>query len=106
MADVLVSPIVELLFSNLTSFIRTEFGSLYGVKKDLEKLSSTLDTVRSVLDDAETKQIKDKLIGDWLRKLKDAASEAENIEDARTGTGFPSFESRILLNYETIKTND
>ncbi|KAF9593126.1 hypothetical protein IFM89_020336 [Coptis chinensis] len=81
MADVLVSPIVELLFSNLTSFIRTEFGSLYGVKKDLEKLSSTLDTVRSVLDDAETKQIKDKLIGDWLRKLKDAAYEAENIMD-------------------------
>ncbi|KAF9593663.1 hypothetical protein IFM89_024480 [Coptis chinensis] len=81
MADILVSPIVELLGSNLTSLISTEFGLLYGVKKDLEKLSSTLDTVRSVLDDAETKQIKDKLIGDWLRKLKDAAYEAENIMD-------------------------
>ncbi|KAF9592952.1 hypothetical protein IFM89_019256 [Coptis chinensis] len=81
MADVLVSPIVELLFSNLTCLISTEFGSLYGVKKDLEKLSSTLATVLSVLDDAETKQIKDKSIRGWLRKLKDAAYEAEDIMD-------------------------
>ncbi|KAF9586895.1 hypothetical protein IFM89_039872 [Coptis chinensis] len=81
MADVLVSPIVELLGSNLTSLIRNEFGLLHGVNKDLVKLSSTLDAVRSVLDDAETKQIKDKSIRDWLRKLKDAAYEAEDIMD-------------------------
>ncbi|KAF9613194.1 hypothetical protein IFM89_005996 [Coptis chinensis] len=56
-------------------------GLPHGVKKDLEKLSQTFSTILLVLDDAEKKQIKKKFIRAWLRQLKDAAYEAEDIID-------------------------
>ncbi|KAL5719148.1 hypothetical protein ACHQM5_011969 [Ranunculus cassubicifolius] len=77
--ELIVSPFLDLLFRNLTSLIHGEFHQLRGVNKELEKLSETLSTIQAVLVDAEVKQINDKPMRDWLRKLKDAAYDAEDI---------------------------
>ncbi|CAL5336666.1 unnamed protein product [Camellia sinensis] len=69
------------VLQNLNSLIQKEVGLLWGVDKEMKKLSSTLTTIQAVLEDAEQKQFQDKAIQNWLRKLNDAAHEVEDILD-------------------------
>ncbi|KAL5712691.1 hypothetical protein ACHQM5_014836 [Ranunculus cassubicifolius] len=79
--QVVVSPFLGVVFEKVSSLIAREYGILWGVGKELKKLSNTLGTIRLVLEDAEEKQIKDKATKDWLSKLKDAAYDADDILD-------------------------
>lgn len=73
--------ILQVVIENLNSLMGKELGLLYGVEKEMEKLSSTLSTIQAVLEDAEERQPTDKPLQNWLRKLKDAAYELDDILD-------------------------
>ncbi|KAA8525109.1 hypothetical protein F0562_007027 [Nyssa sinensis] len=77
MANALLSVVLK----SLKSLIEEEIGLLWGVDKEMEKLSSTLSTIQAVLEDAELKQLQDKALQDWLRKLKHAAYAVDDILD-------------------------
>lgn len=77
MAAALVGPIVNALMPLLTQ----EALYLLDVERELSKLKETLSTILAVLEDAERRQFKDKAVGDWLHKLKDAAYDAQAIVD-------------------------
>lgn len=77
MAEALLSVLLE----NLTSLIQKESAILGGVNKEMEKLSRTLSTICAVLEDAEKKQLTDRAIKNWLRKLKDVSFELVDILD-------------------------
>ncbi|KAL5712769.1 hypothetical protein ACHQM5_014906 [Ranunculus cassubicifolius] len=79
MALAVVSPLLGRIFSNLSSPLLEEFGSLWGVQEDLEKLSRTASTVRLVLQDAEMKKSHHSAIANWLTKLKEAVYEADDV---------------------------
>ncbi|PIA46837.1 hypothetical protein AQUCO_01500404v1 [Aquilegia coerulea] len=79
--QVVVSPFLGVLFDNLSSLIQNELALLYGLEKEIKKLSDTLLTIRNVLEDAEEQQLTNKTITTWLIKLKDAAYEADDIVD-------------------------
>ncbi|XP_047339521.1 putative disease resistance protein RGA4 [Impatiens glandulifera] len=72
-----------LLSKSLVPLIKDEFSLFWNFKKEVQKLSSTLSSIRSVLEDAERKNVqeKDKQSEDWLRKLKDVAYEVRDIMD-------------------------
>ncbi|XP_058188981.1 putative disease resistance protein RGA1 [Rhododendron vialii] len=72
---------LPVVLQNLNSLIQTEVGLLWRVDKEMKKLSSTLSAIEAVLEDAEQKQLQDKAIQDWLRKLKGAAYEVDDILD-------------------------
>ncbi|KAI4353129.1 hypothetical protein L6164_002100 [Bauhinia variegata] len=72
---------LEVLLENLSSLIQKELGLFFGVEKQIERLSSTLSTIRAVLKDAEEKQLSNRAIRDWLQKLKDAAHRLDDILD-------------------------
>ncbi|KAI4353125.1 hypothetical protein L6164_002096 [Bauhinia variegata] len=72
---------LEVLLENLSSMIQKELGLFFGVEKQIERLSSTLSTIRAVLEDAEEKQLSNRAIRDWLQKLKDAAHRLDDILD-------------------------
>lgn len=83
--SLLVTPLVEMTIKKACSLIDEEFLSTFGVKKDIEKLASTLSAIKSVLRDAEEKQLTSHSLKDWLKKLEDTAYDAENIlEDFST----------------------
>ncbi|KAH7862523.1 hypothetical protein Vadar_006039 [Vaccinium darrowii] len=69
------------LLNGLNSLIKEEVGLLRGVDKEMKKMSSTLSLIEAVLEDAERNHLQDKAIQDWLRKLKLAAYELEDIVD-------------------------
>ncbi|KAF3449631.1 hypothetical protein FNV43_RR10362 [Rhamnella rubrinervis] len=77
MAEAFLNVVVE----NLNTLIQKELGLLWGVNKDMERLSSTLTTICAVLEDAEEKQLKEKAIKNWLEKLTDASYEVDDILD-------------------------
>ncbi|XP_031281364.1 putative disease resistance protein RGA3 [Pistacia vera] len=72
---------VHILLENLNSLIRKEVGLLWGIDKDMKKLSSLLSTIQAVLEDAEEKQVKNKALQNWLQKLKEAAYKVDDILD-------------------------
>ncbi|KAL5738775.1 hypothetical protein ACOSP7_031536 [Xanthoceras sorbifolium] len=77
MADALF----EFLLEKLGSLIQEEVGLIWGVDREMERLQSLLSTIQAVLEDAEEKQIKEKALRDWLRKLKAAAYKVDDILD-------------------------
>ncbi|KAA8550341.1 hypothetical protein F0562_002025 [Nyssa sinensis] len=77
----MANAILNVVLKKLSSLIEKEIGLLWGVEKEMEKLSSTLSTIQAVLEDAEQRQPQDKVLQDWLRKLKHTAYVADDILD-------------------------
>ncbi|EEF32397.1 ATP binding protein, putative [Ricinus communis] len=82
MAEAVPYGIATEILCKLGSSLFQEIGSFYGVKKDLQKLENTLSTVKAALLDAEERQEKSHLVQDWIRKLKDAVFDADDLLDA------------------------
>ncbi|KAI3914414.1 hypothetical protein MKW92_037181 [Papaver armeniacum] len=79
--QVLVSPLLGTVYDSLRSVIENEFIQISGVGEEFQRLSDILLTVEDVLEDAEVKQLKEKPIRNWLRKLKDVAYDVEDFLD-------------------------
>lgn len=72
---------LQVLLDNLTSLIQGEIGLIMGVNDEMNKLSSTLTTIQAVLQDAEDRQLQDRAVHDWLRKLNDLSYEIDDVLD-------------------------
>ncbi|KAM3693929.1 hypothetical protein ACJW31_07G022100 [Castanea mollissima] len=81
MAAVLLSSLVSSIVRSLNTLALKEFGIAWGLGTELNKLESTLSTIQAVLQDAEEKQWNSEAVRNWLRKLKDAAYDADNVVD-------------------------
>ncbi|KAL5980708.1 hypothetical protein ACLOJK_028617 [Asimina triloba] len=81
MAEVLLSPLLDLIYRNLSSSAVQELQLGWDVDEELQKLKSTLSAIQSVLEDAEEKQFHSNAIQDWLQKLKYVAYDAEDLVD-------------------------
>ncbi|XVE62415.1 hypothetical protein DITRI_Ditri06bG0116400 [Diplodiscus trichospermus] len=82
--SIFLNPLVTNTINTATSLIQEEFVAIQRVKKEVEKLSSSLITIQAVLKDAEQRQLDpacDASFRIWLSKLKDAACDAENTLD-------------------------
>ncbi|XP_010918023.2 disease resistance protein RGA2 [Elaeis guineensis] len=74
-------PIVEMVVKKLASGFWKELGLVGSVYTDLEELQSELSTIKNVLDDAEKKSVTNKTLQGWLKKLRDAAFDADDVVD-------------------------
>ncbi|XP_034892098.1 putative disease resistance protein RGA4 [Populus alba] len=81
MADAIVSALASTIMGNLNSSILQELGLAGSLETDLEHLERTFITTQAVLQDAEVKQWKDQAIKVWLRHLKDAAYDVDDLLD-------------------------
>ncbi|KAJ8646479.1 hypothetical protein MRB53_008227 [Persea americana] len=81
MAESLLSPLLNVVFDKLVSLITEEDRLQRGVRKEMERLRTTLTTIQAVLEDAEEQQVKDKAVKIWLGELNDAAYDADDILD-------------------------
>ncbi|KAL5718986.1 hypothetical protein ACHQM5_011830 [Ranunculus cassubicifolius] len=79
--QVVLSPLLGVIFDKLSSPILKQFSLTCGVNEEIQKLSSALSAIRVVLQDAEKMQVYEAAITDWLAKLKDVAYEAYDIID-------------------------
>ncbi|RWR91871.1 putative disease resistance protein RGA3 [Cinnamomum micranthum f. kanehirae] len=81
-ADAGLSSLFQAMFDTLTPNFLQSLGFLFGgVEGEAHKLKETLSRIQALLNDAEARQIKDESVRLWLRELKDAAYDAEDIVD-------------------------
>ncbi|KAK2430360.1 putative disease resistance protein RGA1 [Trifolium repens] len=73
--------LLGVVFNNLMSLLQNEFSAISGIKSKAEKLSTNLDLIRAVLEDANKKQVTDRSIKVWLQQLKDAVYVLDDILD-------------------------
>ncbi|XP_058108849.1 putative disease resistance protein RGA3 [Magnolia sinica] len=77
----MVDSLVSLAIEKLDKFLEDEVALLVGVTKELRKLSSAFTAIKAVLEDAETRRLKETSVKDWLQKLKDVAYDIDDILD-------------------------
>ncbi|XP_058745325.1 putative disease resistance protein RGA1 [Vicia villosa] len=71
MAEQVPYGVAESLINRLASAAFREFGRIYGVMDELERLKNTVELIKAVLLDAEDKQQQNHAIQIWIRRLKD-----------------------------------
>ncbi|KAI9195537.1 hypothetical protein LWI28_015856 [Acer negundo] len=94
MAEMIVSPIAEILLAKLGSLAYQEARLIWGFKTDLRKLEKTLKTIKAVLLDAEQQQLHNHEVRVWLEELKDVCYDAEDV--------FDEFEIEALQRQATV----
>ncbi|KAJ0972986.1 hypothetical protein J5N97_020945 [Dioscorea zingiberensis] len=73
-----LSLIVELSVPHVLEYL----GPLWhGVDDELHKLRRAMLGIRSIIGDAEERQVEDRTVKDWLTELKHAAYDAEDVLD-------------------------
>ncbi|KAK2376504.1 putative disease resistance protein RGA1 [Trifolium repens] len=98
MADALLG----VAFENLISLLQNEFSTISGISSKTQKLSTNLELIKAVLEDAEKKQVKDRSIKVWLQQLKDAAYVLDDILDecsikSNRLKGSPAFKPKNII---------
>ncbi|RHN55326.1 putative P-loop containing nucleoside triphosphate hydrolase [Medicago truncatula] len=73
--------LLGVVFENLLSLVQNEIATTFGIKSKVEKLSTTLDLIKAVLEDAEHKQVTDRSNKVWLQQLKDVVYVLDDILD-------------------------
>ncbi|GJZ54355.1 disease resistance protein [Tanacetum coccineum] len=90
----ITSALVSDLVGRLTSAAIQEVGLLWGLEDDLLALNNTFRQILGVLHDAEKKQTTQKDVEEWLKTLKSASLEVENvIDEASTEAMIQSLDS-------------
>ncbi|XP_026458416.1 putative disease resistance protein RGA4 [Papaver somniferum] len=69
------------LTKKLVSTAGKILGKAGAVDKDLQKLKDTLEMIAAVTSDAEKKQVKDKVVQLWLRRLRSIAYDVDDLLD-------------------------
>ncbi|KAJ0735487.1 putative virus X resistance protein-like, coiled-coil [Helianthus annuus] len=81
MADAFVSVIVKEVVRTLGSVATQELALLRGLQGDILSLKNDFEQIQAVLQDAEEKRVKNNAVEVWLKRLRSASLEAENVLD-------------------------
>ncbi|KAH9751764.1 hypothetical protein KPL71_014430 [Citrus sinensis] len=80
MVDAIVSSLLEQLISVAADEVKQQVRLVTGVRQEVKKLTSNLQAIRAVLEDAEKRQMQhDKAVTFWLDQLKDASYDMEDV---------------------------
>ncbi|KAK1555806.1 hypothetical protein Q3G72_031524 [Acer saccharum] len=81
MAEIVLSPLLEVVFDKLADPLLEEIANRFNLRKELKKLRRTLRVIRAVLEEAEERQLTDGALKIWLQELKEVAYEMEDLFD-------------------------
>ncbi|CAN1245130.1 Putative disease resistance protein RGA4 [Linum grandiflorum] len=77
----IVSSIIGQLGSVLTDELKRRGKLVAGADKDIKKLASTFSSIEALLLDAEERQLTNKAVEDWVRKLKNVCYKIDDVLD-------------------------
>ncbi|KAL7169105.1 hypothetical protein ACSBR2_034189 [Camellia fascicularis] len=81
MAETFLFNIADTILQKIGLIFLQEIGLLRAVENELLELQNKLSTIRAVLLDAEEQQAKNRELCNWLGKLKDAFTDADDLLD-------------------------
>ncbi|XP_019161597.1 PREDICTED: putative disease resistance protein RGA3 [Ipomoea nil] len=80
MANALISGVVNQLFIIIKDQAQ-ELRAVLGVEKEIKNLSSKLNKIREVLDDAERRSFREKGVKLWVEEIQDFCYDVEDVLD-------------------------
>ncbi|KAI4356797.1 hypothetical protein L6164_000787 [Bauhinia variegata] len=83
MAAELVTALLTQLATLIGQEAAQEVKLVVGAEEQVEKITSNLQAIQDVLEDAEKKQVKQADVRDWLYKLKQASYDIDDVLDER-----------------------
>ncbi|KAJ0613294.1 putative virus X resistance protein-like, coiled-coil [Helianthus annuus] len=81
MGDAAVAVIVKEVVRILGSVAAQEIALLRGLEGDISSLKNDFEQIQAVLQHAEEKRVKNNAVEVWLKRLRSASLEAENVLD-------------------------
>ncbi|KAL0428479.1 UNVERIFIED_CONTAM: Disease resistance protein RGA2 [Sesamum latifolium] len=81
MAETFLFNITDRVLGRFSSIALEHITSAFNTKSEVQKLQSTLSTIKAVILDADGQQAKNHEVRDWLEKLKDAVYEIDDLLD-------------------------
>nr|GMD28029.1 putative disease resistance protein RGA3 [Ipomoea batatas] len=81
MADAIASKVVEDLYNFMKDKFQQELRAALGVEKEIQNLSSKLNKIRQVLDDAERRSFMEKHLKLWLQDIQAFCYDVEDVLD-------------------------
>ncbi|KAJ4719079.1 Disease resistance protein [Melia azedarach] len=81
MAEAIVCAIMEQLVLILRQQTEEGIRLIVGADREVQNLNSNFLAIQAVLEDAESKQVKEKAVRDWLEKLKDVSYDIDDVLD-------------------------
>ncbi|KAJ0613162.1 putative virus X resistance protein-like, coiled-coil [Helianthus annuus] len=101
MGDAAVSALVKDVIGRLTSELIKEFALVRGFKGDILALKENFEQIQAVLEDAEEKQVKEKAVELWLRRLRSASLKVEDVlDDISTEALLRSLHKELGIKYK------
>lgn len=73
--------IIGTILQNLSSPVLKEFGIIWNLKDEKQRIQSTVSAIKAVLVDAEAKATTNHQISNWLEELKDVLFDADDLID-------------------------
>ncbi|KAJ8623877.1 hypothetical protein MRB53_032407 [Persea americana] len=73
--------LITIVLKNLNTILEGEVRPLVAVADELKRLSSSFTAIQALIADAETQQIENKSVRNWLKKLKDVAYDVDDVLD-------------------------
>nr|GMD45807.1 putative disease resistance protein RGA3 [Ipomoea batatas] len=80
MADAIISSVVDQLFIIIKDQGQ-ELRAALGVEKEIKNLSSKLNKIRAVLNDAERRSFNEEIVKLWVDEIKDFCYDVEDVVD-------------------------
>ncbi|CAK9159074.1 unnamed protein product [Ilex paraguariensis] len=71
--EIVLTAVITVLVEKLATFNLLKFAGSQEILTQVTKLRNVLRTIQAVLNDAETKQIRDEAMNQWLAELRDLA---------------------------------
>ncbi|XP_050364558.1 putative disease resistance protein RGA1 [Argentina anserina] len=90
MADLVLSPALQVIFDRIASPVLQKFADVWDLKDNLQSLRETLILIQPTVEDAEEQQFSNKAVKIWLSKLEKAAYDAEDGLQYLTAEGLRS----------------
>ncbi|XP_065628653.1 putative disease resistance protein RGA1 isoform X2 [Quercus suber] len=81
MAEGVLFDIAKEIIGKAGNLALTEVALIWGVKDEINKLKETVSKISAVILDAEAKQHGSEVIKEWLKRLKDAMCDADDLLD-------------------------
>ena len=81
MAEGVIFSVAKGIIEKAGDLLAQEFVLLWNLKDEIAKLNDTVLTISAVIQDAEEKQQQNNQVRVWLKRLKDAIYDADNLLD-------------------------
>ncbi|KAJ0694459.1 putative P-loop containing nucleoside triphosphate hydrolase [Helianthus annuus] len=89
MAELVLPPLLQVIFEKLASPLLQTLGQKCGLMENFKRIEQILPMIQAVVENAERRQVTDKVVRIWISQLKDTVDQAVDFLEDFTNKAHP-----------------